>query len=73
MGIEEVKKIIKENLKSYFNSEGLLTRCENEYFNCLSLNYSQLEMLFRLDEAIWAANFKVTQPMDVHSPPSPSL
>ena len=39
------------------NPDGLLTREERAYMNCLELQERELEELFEEDEAYWTENF----------------
>jgi hypothetical protein len=48
--------MIRENTRSEENPESLLGANEEDYAQCLVINYRELERLFRQDEAIWEIN-----------------
>jgi hypothetical protein len=54
--LDGVRKKIRENTLSNENVEGLLTGNQEEYLKCLQMNYRDLELLFKLDEAKWELN-----------------
>ena len=56
IGIQVLGMKIKKNLKNDENKDGLLTRPEEDYLQCLELKKDQLDELLRQDEAYWAEN-----------------
>ena len=60
VGINErfdaVKGIIRENVHSERNLDGLLTRDESRYIDCLQFQQGQLDEQLKQDTAHWAAN-----------------
>ena len=59
--LEEVRQMIRDNIKSPQHLEGLLTRREAHYLGCLELNHRELENLFREDQAQWAENVEIAK------------
>ena len=55
--LTKVKKAVKANMRNEQNPDGLLTREERAYMNCLELQERELEELFEEDEAYWTENF----------------
>jgi len=53
--------MIRDNIHSDQNSEGVLTRGEANYLGCLELKHQELETLFRQDEASWAENVEIAK------------
>ena len=59
--MDGVRQLIKDNIHSDQNLEGLLTRKEANYLGCLELKHRELEFLFRQDVASWAENVEVAK------------
>ena len=55
----DVRRKILENCKSEQNQDGLLTGKQEDYLQCLEMDYRKLEQLLRQDEAKWADNLDV--------------
>ena len=53
---DAVRALIKANLKTEQNPEGLLTNEEREYLACLEMQHRELEVLFAKDDAHWQEN-----------------
>ena len=51
--LEAAKKKVRENLKGPRNRNGVLTRQERAYIECLEVKKEELEVLFQEDEAHW--------------------
>lgn len=47
--LDEVRQIIKDNVRKEGNLDGVLTRKEAQYMECLEMKYRELENLFRED------------------------
>ena len=43
------------------NTDGLLTGKYDDYLKCLEINYRDLELLLRKDEATWTENLEFTK------------
>ena len=51
--LEKVRRKIHENIVSDENKDGLLIGNYDDYLKCLEMNYRDLELIFRKDEAKW--------------------
>ena len=49
-----IRKAIEDNICDREHEDGLLTQGKIEYLTCLEVQYEQLELLLRRDEAQWA-------------------
>lgn len=54
--LDGLKRVVQENIKSEQNPDGLLTRSEQDYIDCLELNYHEFQTLLVQDAAYWAEN-----------------
>ena len=59
--LSNVHVIVRENLTSEKNPDGLLTAGEANYIKCLQLQHTELEELLRQDEAHWAENREMSR------------
>ena len=59
--LDGVRMKIRENILSNENTDGLLTGKYDDYFKCLEINYRDLELLLRKDEATWTENLEITK------------
>ena len=50
---EKVANLVKTNVKSDANPNGLLVQQEKEYLNCLEVQHQAFEMLLRKDDQHW--------------------
>ena len=57
--LDDVRKKIRENCKSEQNQDGLLTGKQEDYLQCLEMDYRKFEQLLRQNEANWADNLDV--------------
>ena len=55
--IDGVSQMIKANVRSEDNPNGLLVKPSDDYLKCLELQHRDLEVLLRQDDAYWAENF----------------
>ena len=59
--LDGVRMKIRENILSNENTDGLLTGKYDDYIKCLEINYRDLELLLRKDEATWTENLEITK------------
>ena len=57
--LDDVRTKIRENARSKHNQDGLLTSKQEEYLQCLEIDYRKLENLLNQDEEKWAKNIEV--------------
>ena len=57
--LDDVRTKIRENARSKYNQDGLLTSKQEEYLQCLEIDYRKLENLLNQDEEKWAKNIEV--------------
>ena len=59
--LASVHSIVRENVVCEKNPDGLLTKGEANYIQCLQLQHVQLEELLQQDEALWAENREMSR------------
>ena len=57
--LDGVRRKIRANILSKENPDGLLTNSQEDYLQCLAMNYRHLEQMFRKDEAVWIKNIEL--------------
>ena len=57
--VDDLKNLIRENTVNEVNENGLLTKSQADYFDCLDVKPQQLEQLLRQDEEHWAQNLEM--------------
>ena len=59
--LEKVRRKIHENIVSDENKDGLLIGNYDDYLKCLEMNYRNLELLLRKDDAKWAEDVEIAK------------
>ena len=59
--LDGVRRKIRENIVSNENEDGLLTGKHDDYLKCLEMNYRNLELLLRKDDAKWAEDVEIAK------------
>ena len=59
--LDALQQKVKANLKTEQNPDGLLTRQESKYLDCLSIKHSEFENILMQDEAYWAENTELAR------------
>ena len=56
----EFRQKVKSNMRTKENPNGVLTRKESDYFECLEIKHEQFTNLLSQDEAHWGKNLELT-------------